>query len=74
MSVPRFAATFRRRLGKPPYRYVCDLRVRRAQALLGQGHRAAVVAAETGFFDQSHMVRHFRRVCGATPRHFMGRA
>ncbi|MEX3640328.1 AraC family transcriptional regulator, partial [Paraburkholderia sp. BR14320] len=29
------------------------------------------VATEVGFFDQSHLGRHFRRAVGVTPGHFV---
>jgi transcriptional regulator GlxA family with amidase domain len=67
LSVLQFAAAFRREVGMPPYRYLSHLRVRVAKALLEQGMPTAMVAAEAGFFDQPHMYRHFRRVCGVTP-------
>ena len=63
-----------REVGMPPYRYISHLRVQQAKALLQQGVPAAVVAAETGFFDQSHMYRHFKRVCGVTPSQFKASA
>ena len=74
LTLFRFAAVFRREVGMPPYRYISHLRVQQAKALLQQGVPAAVVAAETGFFDQSHMYRHFKRVCGVTPSQFKASA
>ena len=71
LSVFRFATVFRRRVGVPPHRYVCQLRVRRAQKLLREGLSTANVANETGFFDQSHLSRHFRSLCGMTPRQYL---
>ncbi|MGH8782981.1 helix-turn-helix domain-containing protein [Paraburkholderia sp.] len=67
LSVSRFATVFRQQIGLSPYRYLCRLRVRRAQALLLAGLPGSVVAAEVGFFDQSHLARHFKRICGMTP-------
>lgn len=67
LSVLQFAAVFRREVGMPPYRYLSHLRVRVAKAMLEQGMSTASVAAEAGFFDQPHMCRHFKRVCGMTP-------
>lgn len=67
VGVVRLVTSFRREVGTPPHRYQCDLRVRVAQDLLRQGMSPAAAALEAGFFDQSHMARHFRRLCGATP-------
>ncbi len=73
LSPSRLSANFRREMGMPPYRYICQLRIRAAQHLLATGRPAAEVAAEVGFFDQSHMHRHFKRSCGLTPSHFLPR-
>lgn len=66
-----FSAAFRREVGMPPYRYLSQLRVARAKALLREGMPLAMVAAESGFFDQPHMYRHFRRLCGVTPGQYL---
>jgi AraC-like DNA-binding protein len=47
------------------------VRIRRAQTLLLAGVPGSVVAAEVGFFDQSHFARHFKRFCGMTPSSFL---
>lgn len=70
LSVFRFATVFRREVGLPPHQYLCRLRVRHAQRLLRQGTSPAIAAMESGFFDQSHLCRHFKRVCGVTPGQF----
>lgn len=74
LSVSRFATVFRLRIGVSPYKYLCLLRVRRAQTLLLEGIPGSVVAVEVGFFDQSHLARHFKRLCGMTPGVFLRRA
>lgn len=58
---------FREHVGLPPYAYLAQVRVRRALALLEQGHSATTVAHETGFVDQSHLSRHFKRSMGMAP-------
>ncbi|WP_175703507.1 helix-turn-helix domain-containing protein [Burkholderia ambifaria] len=67
LSVSRFTARFRSETGLSPHRYLCLVRVRRAQDLLRAGLAPSVVATDVGFFDQSHLCRHFRRVLGITP-------
>ncbi|WP_233805239.1 helix-turn-helix domain-containing protein [Paraburkholderia sp. HP33-1] len=74
LSVSRFATVFRQQYGSSPYRYLCRLRIQRAQTLLLEGVPGSVVATEVGFFDQSHFGRHFKRCCGMTPSTFMKRA
>ncbi|BAL24857.1 helix-turn-helix transcriptional regulator [Azoarcus sp. KH32C] len=67
------AKHFRQRVGVSPYRYVCEVRVRHAQRMMAQGFRLTDVASEVGFFDQSHLARHFKRSCGMTPREYISR-
>lgn len=73
LSVSRFATVFRQQIGLSPYRYLCGVRVRHAQSLLLAGVPGSLVAAEVGFFDQSHLARHFKRFCGVTPGAFLQR-
>lgn len=63
----RLVKLFRARTGLPPHALQIAHRVRRARKLLEAGHTAAEAAAWTGFTDQSHLHRHFRRSLGFTP-------
>jgi AraC-like DNA-binding protein len=65
---------FSRAYGIPPHRYVTGRRVDLARRLLSSGMPVAEAAASSGFHDQAHLARHFRRVLGATPRAFAGGA
>lgn len=67
LSVWRFATVFRQTVGEPPHRFISQLRVRRAQALLRQGMPLASVASAVGFCDQSHLTRRFKHLCCMTP-------
>lgn len=58
---------FRQQFGLPPHAYLTQRRVVRAKQLLAQQRAIAQVAAETGFTDQSHLARHFKRIVGITP-------
>lgn len=58
---------FKRRYGLPPQSYRMHVRIAIAQRMLRSGVAPAVVAAELGFVDQSHLTRHFKRVLGVTP-------
>lgn len=73
LSVFRLVTVFRREIGLPPHRYLCHVRIRRAQAMLSRGVPPAVVASEAGFFDQSHLSRHFKSICGVTPGQYSAR-
>jgi len=58
---------FRDATGLPPHAYLNQLRVRRARLLLDDGLPPADVAAQTGFADQAHLTRHFKRMVGVPP-------
>jgi len=58
---------FRRAFGTSPHRYLVMRRLERAKSELMQGADLADVAAMSGFADQSHMTRHFKRTFGMTP-------
>lgn len=60
--------------GIAPHRYVTGRRIDRARRMLLDGHAPAEVAVESGFFDQPHLTRHFRRVLGTTPAAFASAA
>src|SRR5262252_1172869 len=65
----RFAAyrAFRVRYGLSPSDYQRQLRLRAARQALAGGTAVADVAAATGFADQAHLTRWFRRCYGITP-------
>lgn len=71
LSIWRFATVFRQQVGVAPHRYICRLRVERAQALMREGISAAAAASEAGFYDQSHLSRHFKSICGMTPGQYL---
>lgn len=62
------ARTFKRTQGVTVGAYARRLRIDRAIALLGTSHgRLSEIAAEAGFYDQSHMGRLVKRATGRTP-------
>lgn len=61
------ARLFSSSVGMPPHAWRNQLRLSRALGLLRQGMSVADVAAATGFTDQSHFTKHFKRAYGAAP-------
>ncbi|MFJ7077931.1 AraC family transcriptional regulator [Streptomyces sp. NPDC098781] len=53
--------------GIAPHQYLMSRRVDRARRLLLAGRSPAEVAVATGFYDQSHLSRHFRKLVGVPP-------
>lgn len=61
--VHSFTAAF----GISPYAYHLNRRMLHAQRMMETGTSVAEVAFNTGFSDQAHFTRHFRRFLGVTP-------
>lgn len=64
------ARQFRAVFGTSPHRYLVMRRLEKAKAELGEGATLADAAHASGFADQSHMTRHFKRAYGMTPGHW----
>ena len=71
-GLSRFALArhFRACLGTSPYRYLVMRRLDRARHLMLSGASLAEVATSSGFADQSHMTRQFKRAYGLSPGHW----
>ncbi|MEM1442993.1 MAG: AraC family transcriptional regulator [Verrucomicrobiota bacterium] len=68
VSVPHFNRLFRKILRLSPMEYVLSLRVQEAQRLLSTTLLPmGEIAAQLGFYDQSHFTKRFRKVTGVTP-------
>ncbi|GCF11838.1 helix-turn-helix domain-containing protein [Dictyobacter arantiisoli] len=61
MSPFHLARVFRQVVGLPPHAYQTQLRLVHSRTLLAQGYDVGTVAQETGFADQSHFTRQFKR-------------
>ncbi|WP_110113032.1 AraC family transcriptional regulator [Bacillus sp. CGMCC 1.16541] len=54
-----------------PYRYLETIRVNHAKKLLEEGVKPIEVAGLTGFSDQSHLTKCFKKLIGLTPKQYM---
>jgi transcriptional regulator of acetoin/glycerol metabolism len=71
LSVYHFAREFKRTVGVAPHSYVTRRRLEKAQAMLARTDLPlSDVALASGFFDQSHLARHFREFAGVTPAEY----
>ena len=69
----RLVRLFRECTGLPPHTLLIAHRIQRARQLIEKGTPIAAVAAATGFADQSHLHRHFRRTLGVSPGEYQRR-
>jgi AraC-like DNA-binding protein len=67
MSREGYSRRFSRLYGMPPHSFQLTEKLNEARQLLRAGGRIAAIAADTGFADQSHLGRCFRRAFGVTP-------
>ena len=67
MSAFHLTRCFKKQHGLPPHAYLTQLRLRQARRLLARGQGLAETAAAVGFYDQSALSRHFKKVYGVTP-------
>ncbi|HZZ12136.1 MAG TPA: AraC family transcriptional regulator [Paraburkholderia sp.] len=72
LSAFHAARLFNQATGLPPHAWRNQVRLQRALAPLRAGVSVADVAAASGFTDQSHFTRHFRRMFGAPPGRWQG--
>ena len=65
----RFALlrSFKAQFGTTPHAFLVTLRVERARRRIARGADLIEVAYESGFADQAHLTRAFKRVVGMTP-------
>jgi AraC-like DNA-binding protein len=61
------ARHFRALFATSPHRFLVMRRLQQARRLIEAGEALADTAAATGFADQSHLTRHFKKAYGVTP-------
>ena len=71
VSVFQLTRAFQREAQASPYRVILDLRIEHAKRLMRDGASIADAACCTGFADQSHFTRHFKRRTGVTPKQYI---
>jgi AraC-like DNA-binding protein len=68
LSTHHFARAFHQSVGEPPHGYVLSRRLQRVERMLSETQLPlSEIALATGFSDQSHLARHFRRRTGMSP-------
>jgi transcriptional regulator GlxA family with amidase domain len=69
LSTDHFARAFHQSVGVPPHTYLLRRRLEEVEHMLRETHAPlSEIALATGFSDQSHLARHFRRWAGMSPR------
>lgn len=66
----RVVKCFTRHVGLPPHAWHLQYRLRTAQDMLSRGRPIAEVTYATGFADQAHLSRAFKKLTGLTPGNY----
>ena len=71
MSKYHFIRRFRGVSGLTPHKFRVQNRVRKAQRCLAEGGTIAEAALMSGFYDQSHFDRYFKKIVGVSPKDYV---
>ena len=69
-SPSHLVRAFSREFGMSPHQYLTSRRVDEARRLILAGEPLSSVARNSGFYDQPHLGRHFKRILGVSPGAF----
>ena len=68
MSTFHFARSFKKTTGHSPHKYLTTMRLEKSLSLISEDNMSlAEIACESGFSDQAHFTRVFKKRMGATP-------
>ena len=71
MSVPTLMRLFKTAIGTSPANFITMQRISRAKILLTNTNMSiTTIANETGFFDNAHFTRTFKKLTGMSPTHY----
>ena len=71
LSAYHLTRVFTKEIGMPPHAFQTQVRIAGAKKLIRDGLPLSFVAARTGFADQSHFIRHFKRLLKITPGEYL---
>ena len=63
-----FLRLFKKQTGLTPHQYIITQRIYKAKALILQGKSLLESALDSGFNDQSHFIRSFKKIYGYSPK------
>ncbi len=73
VSVSTLSHKYRAEAGESPLRTLAKLRINLAKGLVAKGESLKSIAERTGFYDEFHLSKTFKRITGLSPRAFLRR-
>ena len=70
LSVVHLIRVFKKEFGLPIHSYILNKKVHKAKELLSSNMSVSLIAQNSGFFDQSHLNRSFKRIFQITPKEY----
>ena len=70
LSVVHLILVFKKEFGLPIHSYILNKKVHKAKELLSSNIPVSLIAQNSGFFDQSHLNRSFKRIFQITPKEY----
>ncbi len=67
MSKYHFLRLFKQNFGRTPHQYLQNIRIDCVRKTIAQGRSLSQAAHDCGFYDQSHMIRIYKKFYGHTP-------
>lgn len=64
----KFLRLFKQETGLTPNNYIILKRIEKCKSLLHTNNDLLDIAIQTGFYDATHLCRHFKRITGVTPQ------
>lgn len=71
LSPFHFNRIFSNQFGMPPHAFQVQIRISESKKFLREGMNISQTALQTGFADQSHLTRHFKKIIGITPGQYI---
>ena len=66
-----FIRKFKSSIGMTPHQFCIQNRIRKSQRMLNKEQTVGGIAAEMGFYDQSHFDKAFQRIVGISPSEYV---
>ena len=71
VSIYYLIRKFKSSIGMTPHQFCIQNRIRKSQGLLDEEKTVSRIAAEMGFYDQSHFDKAFQRIVGISPSEYI---